>query len=439
MPQTDQDKRGVWLRNPEPPIWSSRVSDTTLVINGSGFGNKSDLLLPVVERFTQYADDYLLNDSKWKEYNGKGGAIVKSEFARTPGGKYAYNGWARDQFATSWMQYPQCKKLYASYWTRSINCDTDDYGVLKYSRVTASKLNGNNGGGVYNGVGCFALSNGYPYSTPTTTPFPSFTHPNPANLGSDSGLVYGEGTTAQAILNNAWEQVEYFVNLGDFDQANGGYKCVVVGRSSIDSGAKQMQWTGRIYSLDTFLLGLETANPRKWIKVNGAVTPNTNYSVTLTSSGNTYTVNSGSSPKTAVQIVEELYALLAAVLPTTPGSDGVFMNTAHTEFYLGDPNSGVGHTFSNNLIYDDYGLAVTDLLIQPGSYSRFYLNNNGTSLTGVREPQQAVLWNDGRVILEVFLGNLNTDNLHCWYVNESGIESHRGKVVPRDGGGWEIE
>lgn len=348
-----------------------------------------------------------------------GGAIVSNIFPRVDGKKSAYNDWARGQFATSYVQYQKTDKLFLSYWTRSTNTDSEDYGVLKYCRATSSTDAG--GGGVYNGVGSNSVSSGRPQDLPTTgSSFLIYT-------GSDGAAM---PITAKYVTmpNNNWVRMEYVIKISDTDVANGFFSAKSEGYDSESVINVTQRTSAKYFQLDTLLLGLDTANPKRWFGISGAVTPDTNYSVTIAGTGNTYTVNSGSSPTlTDVQIIEGLYALVGAAVGFGDGANGASINTAHTQMYIGGPNSGLTHSFTSNLAYDAYGLCVTDIYLDTDSTSRFYLGDSATYATANLEPQKYLSWSDTDVSLLKFTGNL-TGTKHLFFVDDSESVTYLGVV-----------
>lgn len=399
--------------------------DYYLIEEGS-FGAKATPTQLIVEDFSSYNVDDLLIDANWQEYQTNGGGVVKTYGdPHRQGAKYAYSDWSRGQFATSYRSLPEpTAKAYMAYMYRIINNDSEDYGVIKPNRLTSSLANG--GGGVYNGVGCFAFSNIAPQGGANASGQASFTRPNPANLPDNNGqALQMSPSTYQDIDATKWNLIQGFVDLGTVDTADGFFWLDVDNTSYKISSGNQLRYSGRPYLIDTVLLGLDLANPFLWIKINGAVQPNQNY--TITAGGNPYTVNSGPTPKTAVQIMEDLYTLLSAVYPTTPGSSGVFLNAAHTQIRLGDPSAGsITHTFTSNLAYDPYGVLVGDLIVDD-SRAQFYLCDSATFAGSEKELLIYDYWTTGSVaVLSRFGGRQFDGTKHLHFVDDAGVSHYRG-------------
>lgn len=402
-------------------------------VNGS-FLPKASPTQAIVEDFQNYPLDFILDNGTWNQYQTNGGAIVKSaSLPYRAGAKGAYSNWARGQFATSWRYLPvRSKKVFMSYVICLLDNYAHDYGVFKLNRITSSARSlvsgGGGGGGVYNGVGCMAFSSVKLQEYPLSSGQTSFTAVNPLNPDqNESTNVLGNSPYQNMTTERGrFIRVENYVDLGTAGNSDGRFYTRCGSMSFNDYQNQPMSSTLRDFYEDTILLGLDFANPMKWIKVNGAVVANTNYSITLTSSGITYTVNSGSSPVlTNVQIMENLYSQLSAVLPTTPGSAGVFLSPAHDEIRVGDPNNGVSHTFSSSLIYRAYGAIICDVIVDT-TRSQYYVTETNTfdfstaELLEYKDHTNNGSGNNSAIVFRTG-GQLFDPDMFYWYVGEDEI------------------
>jgi len=411
------------------------------VIVTGAFGAKTASSTPISEDFSSYSENDTLVAGDWTQYQTNGGALIKTKnLPHRLNAKCATSNWARGQFATSYRYLPaRTKKMFVSYWVSLIDNTAEDYGVYKAGRMTSSTRTlasgGGGGGGVYNGVGCMAYSNISPNALPVSGGQTSFTPVNTSNPSSNSGGTVLGNTPYHNVKTNGWTRIETYVDLGTADAANGRFYTRCGATSYQNYTGQTLSSSLRDFFMDTVLLGLDFANPKKWIGINGAVTANTNYTITI--SAVNYTVNSGISPtKTAVEIMEALYALLIVDYPTT--GNGIFLNAAHTEILIGDPNSGIAHTFSSSLSYRAWGAAICDVL---ADYSReqFYLCPTPTFDHAVAEILRYENWTDGSSAeLYRFGGQDFETGLNLFFIDISETPARLGEIVSNGAGGWEV-
>lgn len=351
-----------------------------IVVNGSGFGTKSAQSPTIVSNFNNASNGQLLSsfDPTWVSYNGSG-AIITNQNPRYTGQKSAYNDFSRGEFYTNYRQYPQTRSVFLSYWTRVSGFRAGvDSGIIKWGRVNSSNAAG--GGGIYNGEGTQAFG-GVTYATGG---YPSWTGSENGNnnLGEFSGLPLDD-----------WFRIEYEIYLNDVDVANGFYNLQGDIFSGRQSGAIMQRKTGfsRInYLLDSTLLGLEIANPKRWYRptVFAALT-----AYTVTVNGILCSWVSGAGVPTANEICTGLRLDVIATggvnpLYTVVYEDELYIDYGKTSVY--DAKFTLGHVF---------GLQIGDVYLDT-SLSRFVVGNAATySACTIKEPQPYEYWTDTKVRL----------------------------------------
>jgi hypothetical protein len=351
-----------------------------LIVNGSGFGTKSANSPAIAEYFTGAANGQLLSSysPSWVAYADDGGVITNLN-PRYSGHKSGYNDYTRGEFSTNYKQYDPSRSVFLSYWARICDFRSGyDGGVIKHGRITSSSAAG--GGGVYNEEGSQAFG-GVDYGTGG---YPSWS-------GSENGLnSLGEFSD---LPLDAWFRIEYEVHLNDVDVANGFYNLrgdVFSGRQSGAIMQRKTGFTKANYLLDTTLLGLEIANPKKWYKPV-VFTALTTYTVTVDGIPCSWT--SGASAPTANDICTNLRLAVIATGGVNPSYTTVYQDELYIDYgksSVYDAKFAVGHKVS---------LQVGDVYLDT-SLSRFVIGNAATyAACTIKEPQPYYSWNNTQVKL----------------------------------------
>lgn len=384
-------------RNLSGKLQGSYNADDYILVSGSGFGTKSAQSPAIVSNFNNASNGQLLSsfDPTWVSYNGSG-AIITNQNPRYTGQKSAYNDFSRGEFYTNYRQYPQTRSVFLSYWARITGFRASyDFGVIKWGRVNSSLAAG--GGGIYNGEGNQTFG-GVTYATGGYPAWSGSENGN-NNLGEFSGLPLDD-----------WFRLEYEIYLNDVDVNNGFYNLKGDVFAGHTSGAIMQRKTGYSktnYLLDSTMLGLEIANPKRWYRPI-VFTANTTYTVTVDGIACSWT--SGGGVPTANDIVTNLRLAVIATggvnpLYTTVYQDELYIDYGKTSVY--DSKFVLGHVF---------GLQVGDLYLDT-SLTRFVVGNAATyAACTIKEPQPYVAWSDTNVLLRKNYPTI-TGTKYLYFVN----------------------
>lgn len=370
-----------------------------IIVMGSGFGTKP-YSAPITWETFNGTNGQLVSAYKpeWVPYAGDG-ALITDANPRFSGHKSAYNDPTRNPDPMSHSQFwtnskttlsRKSRTRFASYWVRVNHRAAVEDGQVKFSRIGSSAASG--GGGVYSGAGVHLLN------APTTDSWALGWY----SLTPDARNKYLDAAWYPA---NRWVRIEYEVYLSDLDTPNGIYNVHVIGYGSKTfSGVMQRETGyGADCLLDSVLLGLETANPEKWVTPN-VLTPSTTYTVTVVSSGTTYngSYTSGGSSPTAAEIIGGLEAsLLVAGLPpviihTNPantGEIGFYWNTTVT--WNANMSRATPISVQQSETYED------------DDFKRFYIANADTWAASTESnPQPYAAWTDTAVQLRKYVGGI---------------------------------
>lgn len=219
----------------------------SVILYGTDFGVKSPAAPLKWETFEAGSNGATLGSiqPEWVPYASDG--ALYSDTDSHSGQLSVTNNTSRSEFATNYIDLPESEAIFVSYWWGTKQLDTNDYGVVKLTRVNSSVEAG--GEGRYNGVGETFLSN----FNPGGPDAPYFAYNN------------GEGNTGPlgyiGVPYNDWGRIDMYKSLSTPGVANGDAFCrnVSNGRAVVRQDVVTRA-DGYDFRLDTVLLGLMMAN-----------------------------------------------------------------------------------------------------------------------------------------------------------------------------------
>ncbi len=233
-----------------PSIQSININNGNMNITGVGFGTKNTASPLKWDDFENGSAGQLLKniDPQWiPDPPDRDGALYTDSLKHSGNLSVCNYTPGRSEFDTNHFTFsPSVEEVYVSYWWRIDNADTDDYGIVKLTRITSSTNAG--GGGFYNGAGATGLSN-----------------MNPRYWGSP--LIFydaGEGEVDLDYLTtpfNSWVRIEMYKKVSTAGIADGKIIARTIGYEELIYDSLITRASGQTFLQDTVLLGLMMANP----------------------------------------------------------------------------------------------------------------------------------------------------------------------------------
>jgi len=225
----------------------------SVTIMGQFFGTKSPAPPLKWDDFEAGTAGATLTDhqAEWVAYAG-GGALY-SENTPHSGNLSVMNNTDRSEFATNYIDLPHSDEIFISYWWRTMEASTEDYGVIKLCRINSSHDAG--GGGRYNGIGETFLSNLNPRG------------PDSPYFAFNDGL---ENKTLGYVRQpeNQWGRIDMYKKLSNPGLTNGEAFCNNITTQRYVQAKDIMTRAASFeFQLDTVLLGLMMANAQGYYEL----------------------------------------------------------------------------------------------------------------------------------------------------------------------------